>query len=276
MPKSLRVRVYDNGRFVSFGEIVDTSGPSPPAKYNVKVGDKVIQKKGNELQWKKADKMYVPKADSKICTVRRFRHNEYSRTSAKVVPTVFRGGNEYGDFLWMCKSKVYNTNSVFLFTDNVYQWVKRQQNPMLPMPPGGGSGAMRKYSHLYQDGVETHGKIRSYPTGAPSLKHVFMQERFEDGLCMPFFDAPSITMEQIIKLETLYFILDMASREIETIYFPADETGNLGVAIFAHCTGKDVIDLITKEIKSLPQKLRDFRQGRLTKISLLNEINSLR
>lgn len=146
----------------------------------------------------------------------------------EIVPVVYRGWNNYGDFAWMIRQPTWKDNCLFLFNDNCKQWFEKS------LEPGGGNACIRPEKQF--------GRAFGIPTG---------------DYCLP--GGPGFTSLPRFKSLIDYFfhiLVDFISENEEKrgkaydkIFFSSvDEEGSeIGTGIFK--VDKDVKVYITDCIK---------------------------
>lgn len=141
----------------------------------------------------------------------------------EIIPSIFKGQNKIGDFLWMINSGDYN-NCLFIFNDNEEEHNTSNE--------GCGNAIIRPYNK--------HSGNTIYSAGIPTG-------------CRYTFGGYSKLNKRVIS------VIDLAIEEIEQllntghytkIYYSVDKTDKLiGMSIFK--IGEDVRKYITEKIESL-------------------------
>lgn len=190
-----------------------------------------MKKKGT-----RAPKTFAKQNDHKLLTRRLGRY----RRPIEVIPVRFSPSRAFGDYGAMLKISAYRDNGVFLFNDNLTQWIWHGLHPDLPQGAGGGNAIARPAQHL--------GHAIGMPTG-------------------PFSSLSDRRAKEIIDEATnrvVRLFLDNPAKEI--LYFcvnPSDppESTRIGLAIFAGAVGEDVIEYISQKIQTIPRLIMRARQG---------------
>ena len=187
------------------------------------------------------------KADSVIMTKRIGRH----RKLVEVVPTFFDPTQVMGNFQRMLADSSIRNISVCFFNDNHSQWMYAGLNPTVPQLAGGGNAIARPYEHL--------GDAIGIPTGPYYSLTQMIKVQFagEDT-------ASERSVKEIIDEAFNRAVRMQLANPHKTIFYysadPDDPHGKrLGLGIFAHCVGLDVVDLITKKLTEFPHAIQKAR-----------------
>jgi hypothetical protein len=144
-----------------------------------------------------------------------------------LVPSVFKGVNQEGDFSWMIEQPEY-ADALFIFNDNEEQFEKYMTAQNGGCSAGRGNAIIRPYRCL------TPPRAAGIPTGS-----------FAKG------GYPSLTLkaktviDEALAVTKLYLGLGRYGR----IIYSDDGEGNLGTGIFD--VGQDVKDYIVKGLNAL-------------------------
>lgn len=155
-----------------------------------------------------------------------------------------------GDFHRILTNDIARKESLCIFNDNTHQWEYHGANPTEHQHAGGGNACARPWQHM------------------------------EDAIGMPTGPYASLTETHSVSfageektIHTAKEIIDEAMKRIvrllvnhpekETIYYSVDTpaSNKIGLAIFRHAVGDDVVDYITDKIIELPRLVRLARHG---------------
>jgi hypothetical protein len=141
----------------------------------------------------------------------------------EIIPSMFKGSNQEGDFLWMIEQPKYE-KALFLFNDNIEHHFSYRK--------GAGNAVIRTYNK-YNLNLKIP-KSAGIPTGSIG-KGGFksLTEDVKTKIDQAF--------DEIYELIKLY--------KYEKIIYSAQENGKLGTSIFY--VSSDVIDYITQKIHEL-------------------------
>ena len=150
--------------------------------------------------------------------------------SVEIVPSIFQGGGQEGDFRWMIDQPKYD-DSLFLFNDNEEQFLEHIRDPASEFgcAAGGGNAVIRPFQ------CQMPPRAAGIPTGAHGVGYAELS------------DEVKATIDQAIA-----GIRDLlAFGRYRRAFFSADEQGRLGTGIFE--VDDEVKDYIVSSIKALAE-----------------------
>jgi len=183
--------------------------------------------------------------DDKFLTVRKGRF----RKGVTVRPTRFVHGRTTGNYRCMMVDEKVLSDGVFVFNDNLFQFLSFL-NTKQPDMAGGGTAVVRTIQH--------EGHAIGIPTGPfTSLDEIFHNISFPED-------------KGVSKTRTAREIIDRSFQQIieriltfpekTVIYYSANtDNDNIGLGIFANVVGQDVVEYITEKLKNLPQAVEKER-----------------
>jgi hypothetical protein len=168
-----------------------------------------------------------------------------------VKPVCFGHGFMDGDYFRMLSDQAFCQSSLCIFNDNTPQWERHGSHPTVQQGPGGGNACARPWQHI--------GHAIGMPTGPfrnlTEVHHVSFAGE----------PAAPHTAKEIIDEATKRIVhLCVQHPEKETIYFSVDtpDSVKIGLAIFRHAVGDDVVDYISAELANIPRQVRLARLQR--------------
>ena len=166
------------------------------------------------------------------------------RSDVSVQSSVFQGlQSTEGNFSRMINQKTHLFH-LFIFNDNINQFQDAILHPHDHKyhTTGGGNATIRPH--------QPNGRAIGIPTG-------------------PRFNSLDTTYQLFGRKMSVKHIIDYAIQRIimhliqyttiDTITYSANQDGLLGLGIFQHSTGQDVISYITQQIHSIPTLLKKAR-----------------
>lgn len=156
---------------------------------------------------------------------------QITQTKIEIIPLMFNGPNQIGDFNWMIKRPEYN-DILFLFNDNELQFAEFINSLGKPTRPpgacsvGGGNAIIRPYQCLNPP------RAAGIPTGdyAGGYKNLTLSKQF--------IDTAFVYIQQLLQ-----------SGRYKRVAYSAAEDGTLGTNIFA--PSREVKQYILGKILSL-------------------------
>ena len=177
---------------------------------------------------------------------------EAAEEAFHVIPTWFTEKGKDGDFEHMIKQETYVKNGVFMFNDNVPDLTAFVQHGG-GRHPGGGNAIIRPYQH--KDKGE---RAIGFPTGPNfrSLYHVFPS----------FMDIKVLlTVRETVDLAFAHILAYLLAHphKNKLYYSAAAGSDQIGLGIFASCTGADVIRYASAIIVKVPEMVKEMRKAKL-------------
>lgn len=202
----------------------------------------------SSLQIRKAIKrkdVFGKPSDDKLTTVRLGR-----RRTIEVLPVHYRPGRWWGDYSFMMKNPAITKNGIMIFNDNHDQHNIAVSNPDVQQPAGGNNAIVRP--------LECKGDSIGIPTGPYS------------SLWDMNYYTPAGRDEYVFRIID-YAIIRIVkgclkNPDKHVLYYSAAEgSTDIGLGIFKHLVGDDVITRISLMLKLIPHIFQKARQtgGRL-------------
>lgn len=167
-----------------------------------------------------------------------------------VIPCWFTEKGIEGDFEYMINQKKFVEKGAFLFNDNVEDLKNFARHA------GGGNAIIRPYQH-----ADMGAHAIGLPTGPYfySLDHV-VQSFMDDGV-----GEPLLTIRETLELgfARILLYLHQNPNKKKLYYSAATGDSKIGLGIFAHCTGPDVIDYASAILMKLPEMVVEMRKAKL-------------
>jgi hypothetical protein len=164
-----------------------------------------------------------------------------------VVACFFDGRDKYGDFEYMIDHEKYVQNGAFLFNDNLEDLKNFARHP------GGGNAIIRPFQH---EDMGAHAIGLPTGPGFRSLHHVFPSFMDDDEL---------LTVRETMDLafaRLLCYLLAHPDKN-KLYYSAAAGSDQIGLGIFASCTGADVIDYTSAILVKVPEMVKEMRKAKL-------------
>lgn len=258
-----RVHVADpylkNGKWAP-AEVVRVNKKSAQVRMNLRAKEYITTTVPNNRIWKckkhalrarsRQDSFGGGKADCVLSTKRMGRH----RKLVEVVPTLFNPFDRaqvIGDFGLMLRDDNIRSNSICCFNDNTGQWQFAGLNPTTPQSAGGGNAAARPWEYL--------GDAIGIPTGPYASLTETVSVQFPGEEVSKVRSAKEIIDEAFNRMVRK----QLANPDKTIFYYSADEADpagkRLGLGIFRHLVGDDVITYITDKFSNLPYAIQKAR-----------------
>jgi len=178
--------------------------------------------------------------------IARSRSQRFALTRRLVVQSVcFGHGFMRGDFQSILSNDDVRKKTLCIFNDNTHQWEWHGAHPKDLQHAGGGNACARPWQHL-EDAI-----------GMPTGPFATLLETHNVSFAGE--SAVMHTAKEIID-EAVQRILRLLVKhpEKETIHYSVDTptSDKIGLAIFRHAVGDDVVDYITEKIHELPRRVR--------------------
>jgi len=257
-----RVHVADpllkNGKWMP-AEVVRVNKKSAQVRMNLRAKEYITTTVPNNRIWKckkhalrarpRQDSFGGGKADCVLSTKRMCRH----RKLVEVVPTFFDPTQVQvmGNFPRMLANANIRSNSVCCFNDNTNQWEFAGLHPTTPQGAGGGNAQARPWEYL--------GDAIGIPTGpyASLTEMKYVQFAGEDSRSLR--SAKEIIDEAFNRVVRK----QLANPDKTIFYYSADEADpagkRVGLGIFRHSVGDDVVTYITDKFSNLPYAIQKAR-----------------
>jgi hypothetical protein len=169
----------------------------------------------------------------------------------KIESIEFKRPGEHGDIGFHLQNSAYD-HIVHIYNENAFQFLNGDKSP------GGGNAIARPYRGIKAFGIPT-GDSGGFRSLNETVSFGMLTYTAKELIDMSITNGASMIAHSIMPFDTIYYCTDSVSKQTFSEIGEKYNIDPIGIRIFAHTIGEDVVDYITQQITTLPKRVHWYR-----------------